>query len=313
MRAATSRLELRVMGTTAHVLVVAGSRAAARAGTERAGERLRVLESCWSRFLPTSDVSVLNAAEGSPVIVGVDTLRLVERAVEGWRRTGGRFDPTVLDSMVALGYDRDFDEITRDAPLPVTTIPAPGCAGIVVDRMVGAVRLPWGVHFDPGGIGKGFAADVVATEAMRAGADGVCVNVGGDLRVEGEAPDGAGWVVELEHPITRAGVAHLRLAGGAVASTWRTKRAWGPDDARCHHLVDPVTGAPARSGLAGTAVVANRGWWAEVLAKAAFVDGPDAGRACLEDHGVSGYLFDDDGTVHTAGAAAYAGSGVHGP
>jgi thiamine biosynthesis lipoprotein len=186
----------------------------------------------------------------------------------------------------------------------VTTIPAPGCAGIVVDRIVGAVRLPRGVHVDPGGIGKGLAADLVAEELMRAGAHGVCINVGGDLRVEGEAPEGGPWVVDLEHPITGASVVHLRLDAGAVASTWRTKRAWGPEDDRRHHLVDPATGTSAHSGLAGTAVIAARAWWAEVLAKAAFVDGAEAGRACLEQHGVSGYLIDDDGAVHTAGTTA---------
>jgi thiamine biosynthesis lipoprotein ApbE len=76
---------------------------------------------------------------------------------------------------------------------------------------------------------------------------------------------------------------------------------WGPDD-------DATTRRPrttsAHSGLAGPAVIAARAWWAEVLAKAAFVDGPEVGRACLEQHGVSGYLIDDDGVVHTAGATA---------
>ena len=62
-----------------------------------------------------------------------------------------------------------------------------------------------------------------------------------------------------------------RLRTGAVASTWRTRRVWGPPPARRHHLIDPRTGAPAVSGLAGTTVLTGRAWWAEVLAKAAFI------------------------------------------
>jgi thiamine biosynthesis lipoprotein len=299
-----AQLELRVMGTTAHVIVEARGSDAARAGVEYARARLQELESRWSRFVPASDVSVLNGAGGSPVIVSADTRLLVERAVEGWQRTGGWFDPTVLDAMVRLGYDRDFDSINRDSPLPVTTIPAPGCAGIVVDHVVGAVRLPRGVHFDPGGIGKGLAADLVVEELLRAGAHGALVNVGGDLRAEGTAPGGGGWVVDVEHPITGASAVHVRIGSGAVASTWRTKRAWGPVGAERHHLVDPATGTSARSGLAGTAVIARRAWWAEVVAKAAFVAGPEAGCDCIERHSASGYLFADDGTVHEAGSAA---------
>lgn len=300
-----AQLEFKVMGTTAHVLVEAGTAQAADAGVERARTRLHELERRWSRFLDNSDVTVLNAANGAPVIVHPDTRLLVERAVEGWYRTAGRFDPTVLDAMVAIGYDRDFGAIDRDSPGPVsTTVPAPGCAGIVVDRVVGAVRLPRGVHFDPGGIGKGLAADLVAEELMRAGAAGVLVNVGGDLRVEGQAPGADGWVVDLEHPVTGESMGHVRLAGGAIASTWRTKRTWGAPDAPRHHLVDPATGAPSFSGLAGTAVLAARAWWAEVLAKAAFVEGPVGGRAVLEQHHVTGYLVQDDGAVQEVGAAA---------
>jgi thiamine biosynthesis lipoprotein len=250
-------------------------------------------------------VSVLNAAGGAPVVVHADTRLLVERAVDGWHRTRGRFDPTVLDAMVALGYDRDFDAIDRGSPRPVpTTVPAPGCAGIVVDRVVGAVQLPRGAHFDPGGIGKGLAADLVAEELLRDGAQGVLVNVGGDLRAAGRAPGDAGWIVDVEHPITGDSVGDVRFAEGALASTWRTKRTWGAPGQERHHLVDPATGGSAYSGLAGTAVLAGRAWWAEVLAKAAFVDGRVGGRALLEEHGASGYLIDDAGTVVEVGAVA---------
>lgn len=294
------------MGTTAHVVVVASSRAAARAGAERARDRLHELEARWSRFRSTSEVSALNAAGGAAVVVSRETRALVQRAVDGWRRTNGRFDPTVLDALVGLGYDRDFDTIDPRVCRPANHRAAPGCVGIVVDHVTGTVRLPPDVRFDPGGIGKGFAADVVVGDLLAADAevDGVCVNVGGDLRVEGRAPGGGGFLVDLEHPLTGQSIARLGLRAGAVASTWRTRRVWGPPPAVRHHLIDPATGAPAASGLAGVTVIAGRAWWAEVLAKAAFVDGPVAGAARLAEHRAAGFLVDDEGRVHSAGGAA---------
>jgi len=291
------------MGTNAHLIVVASDDRRARLAAMSARERLHELEARWSRFLADSEVSRLNAASGSPVVVSSDTLGLVERAIEGWRRTQGAFDPTVLDALIAQGYDRDFDAIDTTAPAPSDPRPAPGCAGITVDRIVGAIRLPRGVHFDPGGIGKGLAADLVAAQVMASDVDGVCVNLGGDLRVEGRAPDDHGWVVDLEHPLTGRSMTHVRLRNGAVASTWRTRRVWGPPPARRHHLIDPRTGTPATSGLAGTTVLAGRAWWAEVLAKAAFLEGVTRGSALLATHQASGYLVDDDGAVHAAGLA----------
>jgi thiamine biosynthesis lipoprotein len=291
------------MGTVAHVIVVGPDARHARHIASWARDRLHQLEGRWSRFVPDSEVSRLNAAAGAPVVVSADTLGLVERAIDGWYRTQGSFDPTVLDALVAQGYDRDFHEIDHDALAPSDPRPAPGCADITIDRVVGAVRMPRGVHFDPGGIGKGFAADLVAAEVMAQGVDGVCVNLGGDLRVEGESPDDDGWVVDLEHPLTGRSMMYVRLRTGAVASTWRTRRVWGPPPARRHHLIDPRTGAPATSGLAGTSVLAGRAWWAEVLAKAAFLEGPTRGAELLAAHQASGYLVDDDGTVHAAGFA----------
>ena len=291
------------MGTNAHLIVVASDDRRARLATMWARDRLHELEARWSRFVPDSEVSRLNAASGSPVVVSGDTRGLVERAIEGWRRTQGLFDPTVLDALVAQGYDRDFDAIDHAAPAPTNPRSAPGCAGITVDRVVGAVRLPRGVHFDPGGIGKGFAADLVAAELMARDVDGACVNLGGDLRVEGRSPDDRGWIVDLEHPLTGRSMTHVRLRNGAVASTWRTRRVWGPPPARRHHLIDPGTGTPATTGLAGTTVLTGRAWWAEVLAKAAFLEGATRGSALLAAHQASGFLVDDDGTVHAAGLA----------
>jgi FAD:protein FMN transferase len=71
-----------------------------------------------------------------------------------------------------------------------------------------------------------------------------------------------------------------------------------------HHLIDPTTGHPAASGLAGVTVVTGRGWQAEVLAKAAFLAGPVAGGELLEDHHAAGLLVSDDGTATEVGTWA---------
>ena len=103
------------MGTTAHVVVVTPSDDLAATALAHARTRLEQLESRWSRFRTDSEIARLNRVSGSPAIVSADTRALVARAVEGWERTAGRFDPTVLDAMVALGYDRDFDEVSATA------------------------------------------------------------------------------------------------------------------------------------------------------------------------------------------------------
>lgn len=264
----------RVMGTSAHVVLVG---AAARLA-DTAEQRLADLEAKWSRFRPDSELSRLNAAPDRPVVVSPETYTVIDLAVRAWRETGGRFDPTVLDALVALGYDRSFEHLTDDAaPLPPAP-PVPGCGGVRLLAAVPAVIVPSGCRLDLGGIGKGHAADLVVAEMMAAGAVGACVNIGGDLRVAGEPPDGAaGWSVGVEHPDDPGSdLVRLTLTAGAVATSTNRRRRWRRAGHEQHHLVDPGRGRPAATGVAAVTVVAGEAWRAEVLAKACFLAPADA-------------------------------------
>jgi thiamine biosynthesis lipoprotein len=115
---------------------------------------------------------------------------LIDLAQQGWRRTGGRFDPTLLAAVRRAGYDDDLARLPAvRQSLPATVGHHPmTCGWIVVDHHAGTVRLPAGAGFDAGGIGKGLAADLVSADLVSAGVTGGCVNVGGDLRVWGPGP-----------------------------------------------------------------------------------------------------------------------------
>jgi thiamine biosynthesis lipoprotein len=165
---------------------------------------------------------------------------------------------------------------------------------------VSAVRLPPGVALDLGGIGKGAAADEVSGELLAAdvpGVVGVLVNLGGDLRARGVAPAPHGWVIAVDDSLGTGRTGVLALAEGAIATSTRLRRAWTRGDRTLHHLIDPRTGAPAESGLASVTVVAGDAWRAEVLAKAAFVAGPENGRALVRDAGATGLFVTDGGEV----------------
>ena len=268
------------MGTTAHVLVTGGDR---RSLLRQAHARIDQLEACWTRFRPTSELSRLNARAGRTIRVSSDLWLLVERSVAAWQLTGGAFDPTVLAAVVAAGYDRDFRVVPSErASAAPTPEPPPGCDGIRLDPRRQRVTLPAGVALDPGGIGKGLAADVVTAELLRAGAGGALVSLGGDVRVRGAAPDGDPWTVAVEHPAGRGDLLRVGLDDGAVATSSTIKRRWKVGGVDRHHVIDPRSGACAAGLAVAATAVAGEGWWAEALATAALL-----GRA----PGGSGYLL----------------------
>lgn len=298
-RAMGSDIHLVVVGGTAHML------AAART-------RIDVLEQRWSRFRPDSEICLLNAAAGEPVVVTADTVLLVQRAVDAWRLTGGGFDPTLLDALIAAGYDRSFDQLRDDSaggasPVPRLSIVRPGVTDIVLDGDV--VTLPAGMGFDPGGIGKGLSADIVATEVLQAGAAGVCVNMGGDLRVLGESPTGTGWTLAIEHPWCAEPIALVGLWDGAVATSSVLRKVWTVNGQRRHHLIDPQTEQPSNSDLALACVIAGQAWIAEVLAKAVLLRGRerafdllDADTAALAVDHAGGVTASDTFAAYLGGA-----------
>jgi thiamine biosynthesis lipoprotein len=280
----------RAMGSDAHVVVVGPERLA-----DRAQARIAELERRWSRFDERSEVSALNRHAGTPVVVSSDTVELVERALDAWRLTHGWFDPTVLGALERAGYDRSFDAIDNASTRAAASALGADAAGIEI--VAGTVRLAPGTGFDPGGIGKGLAADIVVDELRADGAVGVCVNLGGDVRVEGECPTGEAWTVAIEHPDGAHDVGRVGVARGAVATSTTLRRRWRSGDEVRHHLIDPTTGRPSWTALPFVTVVAGHAWTAEVLAKALVLRGAPARFDDIDAAGAAALAVDAEGRV----------------
>ena len=267
-----------------------------------ASERIADLEQRWSRFITSSEVCRLNRAGGRPTRVSADTLALVMHAQEGFDVTGGRFDALQLAALERLGYVESFERlpIAVDAtvmrPVSIPTNSSRS-ARIEIDTDASTVRLTGGARFDPGGIGKGFAADLVADELRSLGAAGVCINVGGDVRVSGIAPHGDTWIIAVRDCAGDQPVAHLAVAEGAVATASRSRRRWrGPDGHVHHHIVDPATGSSAVTPVVHATAVASEGWRAEILAKGAFLDRAE-GLVLAERMGATAMVATIDGII----------------
>ena len=139
------------------------------------------------------------------------------------------------------------------------------------------------------------------------GVRGVCINIGGDLRVLGESPTGNGWTLAIEHPLSTAPIALVGLAEGAMATSSVLRRIWKHGGQSRHHVIDPETGEPTESDLALASVIAGEAWRAEVLAKAVLLRGR-AGAFDLIETSQASVVVDHDGVVESSdGFAAFLG------
>jgi FAD:protein FMN transferase len=289
------------MGTTCRVVIVGGNEAL----LDLARRRVDELEARWSRFRDDSEITRLSRRSGLATALSADSFLLVDHAVTGWKWTGGRYDPTVLHALEAAGYDRSFEQVESHRPAGSgKAMPAPGCAGVVLDPHLRTVTLPPGVGFDPGGIGKGLAADLVVDLLLEEGAAGACVDLGGDGRMAGEAPAG-GWRVGVGNPYDADELlAVVALSDHGIATSSRLIRRWSVGEAQRHHLLDPRTGDSVETGIDSVTVIARDAWIAEILTKAAFVAGPSDGARLLSSLGVAGLLVESLERLRTAGPFA---------
>ncbi|MGN6501536.1 MAG: FAD:protein FMN transferase, partial [Pseudolysinimonas sp.] len=282
------------MGAHATVTIVGGG----SGPMDAVLRELERLEELWSRFLPGSDLSRLNRADGSPVRVDAATIGLLHVMGEAMAETAGAFDPTLLPALVDAGYAMSMVDSTHATALPPTARAGGAFADILIEGF--EVSLPPGLTLDAGGIGKGYAADRLTSLARVRGAAGAMVEIAGDLVVFGEAPQPGGWVIGIEDP--REPARHLttvRLAEGAVATSGTRKRRWMQDGAERHHLIDPRTGVSARDDIDAVTVIAGSGSRAEALAKYAFVHGLESALAWLPTRNAAGLIATADGGVHT--------------
>lgn len=266
---------------------------------------LSELESYWSRFLLDSDITALNNASGRPVRVDPSTITLITTMIDGWRLTDHAFDPSLLQIVCESGYRSSIDD-----PFKVTLLPdgamlvggydeAPAIDDIVVDAATSTVRLPVGLALDPGGVGKGLAADLAVRHLLDSGASGALVSIGGDMAMAGSPPDGAlGWSVAVEHPDASLGNACLLAvdAGGVATSSTRSRR-WMHEGRERHHVIDPLARHQSTTDLATVTVIGRAGWLAEVHATAALLAGTGGVLDYLERHELSGIAIDLDGRL----------------
>ncbi len=229
------------------------SRVAADAAWGAVWAEFEAVDLALSRFRDDSELTALNRLAGTAAPLQASwrlrhALAAMHRAA---RITNGRFDASVLTTLERIGEHGADLGGGQAAPVPreVATAPRPARR---LERPA-LVRVP-DVPLDTGGIGKGLALRWAAARAapLLPGGAALLLEAGGDVVAAGEPPPD-GWSIGIEDPMA-AGVdappiAVLAVGTGAVATSSVGVRNWtAPDGRRVHHLVDPRTHEPARTG-----------------------------------------------------------------
>lgn len=236
-------------------------------------QTINALASALSVTDAQSEIARLN--ETGSTALSEETAALLAAALKLSRRTDGAFDPTVYPLVRLWGFTGETQAVPGSAELQ-RALAAVGTENVLQSGQ--NVTLRNGAMLDFGGIAKGYAAEKCAKLLEAAGIEAALLSLGGNVQTVGTKPDGSAWAVGIADPEnpTQA-IATLTFTGSlALVTSGGYQRYFEEDGVRYHHILNPKTGYPARSGLASVTILAESGALADALSTALFVMGLDA-------------------------------------
>lgn len=272
-----------------------------QAASPEAAEHFRQIAFNWllefelrySRFLEESEVSRINASAGIDwVTIEPQTELLLNLCEQSHFLTQGAFDATSLPLSLLWDWKRSRQTLPGADELAATRELV---GWKKIERRPGAIFLPVrGMMLDFGGVGKEFAVDCVRQLALGMGLRRVMVDLGGDIAVQGDSPEGDGWHVGIEDPAdpSKCHCAIRLKSGAAVATSGDYRRCFEFEGRTYGHILDCRTGWPVANGTRSVTVIAQHCITAGLLSTSAMVLGGREAIAMLErTPGVQGCLW----------------------
>lgn len=260
---------------------------------DQAEARVRELEGLWSVTDGTSEISTLNhdgSAELSP-----ETAELLGAALDMCRRTDGALDISTYPVLRAWGFTTGEYSVPGGEAI-AALLPLVDYGRVALEA--GAAALPPGMEIDLGSVAKGYTGDALAALLKQGGAASALLDLGGNIQAVGSKPDGSPWRVAIRNPAGEGNVGVVEVVDQAVVTSGGYERYFEEDGVRYWHIIDPKTGAPARSGLASVTVVGESGLLCDGLSTALFVMGREGALEHWRQHrDFEAVLVSEDGSV----------------
>ena len=209
---------------------------------DRIKQRLELFEQHYSRFRPTSLISLL-AKNGGTAPLPPDGHILLDHYTTAYRLTDGIVTPLIGQVLVDAGYDASYSLV------PKKMTPPPRWED-VLSYSPTSITLERPAQLDFGALGKGYAIDIIDEMIADYGISSRCVEAGGDMIYHTKTTEPLR--VGLEHPEDASLAIGVALVhdGHSICGSAGNRRSWG----RYHHVINPKTLESPRHILAVWAI-----------------------------------------------------------
>ncbi len=270
-----------VLGTSLDMLALSATPNQTQRAFAAAVAEINRLDRVLSTYRADSEISALNSSanDGKSVAVSADLFTVID-ACEAWRnQSGGAFSGR-MGQLIQQHNNRQMSADSR-----ANLAQQANDAHVVLDTATQSITRPQDVQFATDALAKGYIIDRAISAARQAVPElsGLMVDIGGDVKVWGQAPRATGWNIGLRAAGQRADnalpVQTLQLKNSASVA-FSGKGARDIKHSNDSHLLSPITGQ-ALNHVEQSIVVAPYAADADALATALAAMTPAEGMALI--------------------------------
>lgn len=256
---------------------------------------LEAVNAGMSTYREDSELMRFNRSEATASQAISRELRMVvAKALDISRQTDGAYDVTVgpLVNLWGFGPERRQEKPSDEALAQALALV--GYDKLQLDE-TGLGKSVAGVFVDLSSIAKGYGVDAVALRLVDAGYSDFLVEIGGEVRGQGQKY-GKPWRVGIERPQANASgsVENVILMSEtlpAMATSGNYRNYIDHDGEMAYHIINPKTGLSQASTLLSATVLAQDCMTADAYATALMVLGDEKAMAFAEEYGLAAELI----------------------
>lgn len=240
-------------------------------------------EQLLSPSIATSEVSLINRAQGAPVTVSEETAELIRLGIEYGELSDGKFDITVASATDLWNFRDNEEKELPDSDRLAEAVSHIDYRSVQIDGETVTLADPK-AKIDLGGIAKGYIADKLKEYLQNQGVEHALINLGGNMLALGGRPDGSDFKIGIQEPFAADGtvLTSLSVSDQSVVSSGNYERYFEKDGVIFHHILDPDTGYPIQNDLYQVTVISDSSVQGDALSTTCYALGLEEGMELIK-------------------------------
>lgn len=259
-------------------------------------QAIQLVDNQMSTYKPDSALSIFNKKPANSCYqFPVESYFVISMAQDISRLTNGAFDITVGPLVNLWGFGAEYSDQEEPTELQIEELKSKrvGYESLTLKEN-NTICKTKNVYLDLSAIAKGYAVDLVAESLDKLSIGSYLVEIGGELKAKGLKPSRDYWRVAVEEPsseLARSVHKVVELKNMGIATSGDYRNYFERDGQRFSHTINPNTGKPITHNLASISVLHDSVAYADAMATALNVLGPEQAMLLARSEKLSVYML----------------------